>query len=78
MTSLKTLGAALALMCILGTPVVADCPVPGETHSPPCSSPQSQLSEEVSVGATNSTPPLSDSVDIYTLAEIALERLLLF
>jgi len=42
--------------------------------TPPCASAPASSADEV----LPETPSLSDSVDFYTLAEIALERLLLF
>jgi len=79
MSHLKTLGSVVVLVLALGIPVAAGetsspCAAPGQIDTPPCASAPASSADEV----LPETPSLSDSVDIYTLAEIALERLLLF
>jgi len=77
----KSLGLAIGLMLLLGGAAMGGetngppCgPIPGEILTPPCASAPASFADEV----LPEPPSLSDSVDLYTLAEIALERLLLF
>ena len=80
MTNLKRLGVALALMAILAVGALAGetnsppC-VPGETGSPPCSG-QSVSDGSTAPGETSAPP--ATSVDVVSIAEIALESLVLF
>jgi hypothetical protein len=79
MNHLKTLGSVVVLVLALGIPVAAGepCAAPGQIDTPPCASAPASSTEDALFGQTE-TPSLSDSVDLYALAEIALERLLLF
>jgi hypothetical protein len=77
MNNLKRLAVTLVLILVFslhGFAGETSC-APGEMNTPPCSGAPSEYSE--TPGQTE-TPSLSDSVDLYALAEIALERLLLF
>jgi hypothetical protein len=81
MTTLKELGLSFTLICVLmvtafaGETSAPPC-APGETSGPPCTS------QAVTDGSTNpgetDTPPVSNSVDITTIAEAAFWSLSLF
>jgi hypothetical protein len=83
MNHLRSLGSVVVLVLAFvisataGETSVLACPVPGQIDTPPCSSAPASSGDENLVGQTE-TPPVSDSVDVYALAEMALQRLLLF
>jgi hypothetical protein len=84
MKNLKRLGAAVVLTFVLGLSAFAGetqtppCspPEPGETHAPPCAV-QPAPDEPTSPGDTL-TLPASNTVDILTLVDAAMNLLLLF
>lgn len=81
MTNLKRLGAAVLLTCALGLSALADCPLPapGQTEGPPCTSvAQPTADSNVTVQTETSTVAESTSVDLFSLAETALNALILF
>lgn len=86
MTNLKRLGAAVVLTLALSLAAYADCSAPGIINGPPSPCSTAQIAPDESM-PDNSTapgiingPPLSEapSVELPSLAEIALNVLLLF
>ena len=86
MTNLKGLGAAVVLTFVLTLAAYADCPVPGIMEGPPAPCSAAQIAPDEST-PDNSTepgiingPPRSEgpSVELPSLAEIAMNVLLLF
>jgi len=85
MKSLKRLGVAFALTFVLAIATSAGevnappCvpPDPGETHGPPCASAPMAPDDSAAPGDI-STPPASDTVDILSVVETAMNLLLLF
>ena len=78
METLKRLIAVSLLMLVLGVTCFAGAPCsqdPGQTSTPPCSAAPSTTNSSTNTGETN-TPPAVDSVDVLSVAEIALEGLL--
>jgi len=86
MTNLKRLGAAVVLTLGLTFAAYADCPVPGIINGPPapCSTAQIAPNEPTSDNSTApgqiEGPPVAEapSVELPTLAEIALNFLMMF
>ena len=81
MTSLRKLGAAVLLMCVLGLTALADCPLPGQTEGPPCTSAaQPAPDDPIAPGQTDGPPAASESapIELPSMAEIALNILTLF
>ena len=84
MKNLKRLGAAVVLTFVLGLSAFAGetqtppCspPEPGEIHAPPCAV-QPAPDEPTAPGDTL-TPPASNTVDILTVVDAAMNLLLLF
>ena len=85
MNSLKRLGVAIALTFVLGlsafagdveTPPCAP-PAPGIISTPPCSSTQVAPNDPAAPGQPD-TPPASNTVDILSVAEAAMNLMLLF
>ena len=76
MKNLKTLGAAIALTCVLGTAAFAGetmtppCapPEPGQTMTPPCAG--QMASDNSATPGVSSTPSVSDAA--YLVAEAAI------
>jgi hypothetical protein len=80
MTNLKRLVAAAALLLALGLTAFADCPpIPGQVEAPPCVAAAQTTDDPIEPGIMNG-PPVSEapSVELPSLAEIALDALLLF
>ena len=79
MTNLKRLGAAVFLTCALGLSAFADCPLPGQTEGPPCTS-AAQPTADSTVPEQTETSAVAEStsVDLPSFAEIALNALTLF
>ena len=84
MTNLKRLGAVVVLTLGLTLTAYADCTAPGIMNGPPCASAQMTPDDSVSddsnaLGIMNG-PPRSEepSVELPSLAEIALNVLMLF
>jgi hypothetical protein len=82
MSKLKKLCAATFLTCALGLTAFADCPAPGAIGTPPCvpaaqTAPDDPIANPTAPGQTE-TPPAIDSVDLISVAEIALNSLMLF
>ncbi len=84
MKSLKRLVAAIVLTCALSlsafagetqTPPCAP-PEPGETQTPPCAA--VQMSDDPSAPGETSTPPAANAVDVLSVAETAMNLLLVF
>lgn len=81
----KRLSVAVFLTCALGLTAWADCPLPGIMGSPPCASVAQTVSDDSvpndssALGIMNG-PPVSEalSVELPSLAEIALNVLMLF
>ena len=85
MTNLKRLGAAVVLTLGLTLAAYADCPVPGVMNGPPCVSaaqppPDDPLPDNSAALGIMNGPPRSEapSVELPSLAEIALNVLILF
>jgi len=86
MTNLKRLGGAVLLTCALGLTAFGDCPVPGQIDTPPCTSaarpaPDDPLQNDLTAPGQIGTPPAaseSASVDLVSIAELALNALMLF
>ena len=81
MTSLRKLGAAVLLMCVLGLTALADCPSPGQTDGPPCVSAAQPAPDDLTApGQTDGPPAASESapIELPSIAEIALNILTLF
>jgi hypothetical protein len=80
MTNLKRLVAAAAFLLALGLTAFADCPpIPGQVEAPPCVAATQMADDPIARGIMNG-PPASEvpSVELPSLAEIALDALLLF
>jgi len=79
MTNLKRLGGAVVLTLALGLSAFADCPepVPGQVQTPCVPAAQTAPDDPTAPGIMNG-PPASYSVDLISVAEIALNSLLLF
>ena len=79
MRNLKRLGAAVVLTFALGLTAFADCapPAPGEVPTIPCAAAQLTPDDSASPGET-SAPPASNEVDILSVADMALDLLLIF
>ncbi len=84
MKNLRKLGAAFVLMLILGlstfagdmpTPPCAP-PIPGDMPTPPCVT-QPSADDPAALGDV-STPPASSTIDLSTVAEAAMNLLLLY
>ena len=86
MTNLRRLGAAVLLTCALGLTAFADCPIPGQIGTPPCTSaaqtaPDDAMQNNLPAPGQIDTPPAaseSASVDLVSVAELALKALMLF
>ncbi|PYS67986.1 MAG: hypothetical protein DMF69_21490 [Acidobacteria bacterium] len=85
MTNLKRLGAAVVLTLGLTLAAYADCPVPGIMNGPPCVSaaqppPDDPNPDDPATFGIMNGPPHSEapSVELPSLAEIALNVLILF
>jgi hypothetical protein len=86
MLNLRRLGAIVFLTCILGSTAWADCPVPGVMDGPPCTVapivPDDSTPNDSSAPGIMGGPPAVvaevPSVDLPSLAEIALNVLMLF
>lgn len=85
MLNLKKLTAAVVLTCVLGLTAWADCPAPGIMGGPPCASatqsaPDDLIPDDSTAPGIMNGPPVSEapSVELPTLAEIALNVLMLF
>ena len=76
MKTLKRLGAGVVLVLVLGAAAFANCPVPGETSTPPCTVAQ-PTDDSTATGETSSTPT-ADSVDIVSIGEILFDMLTLY
>jgi len=83
MNSLKRLSATVALTFILGVSVFAGdistppCAAPGEIETPPCAAAPLSPDDSAAPGQTD-TPPASDTVDIVSVVDAAMNLLLLF
>ena len=80
MKTLKRLGSAIALMCVLALAALADCqpPIPGQVDTPPCSSAQITPDDPV-VSAEPSKSSNSASVEIsVTTLDVLLSALSIF
>lgn len=80
MTNLKKLGAAVVLLFVLGLTAFADCPVPGTIQAPPCTSAAQSIPDDSTAPGIMNGPPVSEapSVELASIAEIALNALMLF
>jgi len=80
MTNLKRLGAAVFLTCALGLSAFADCPLPGQTEGPPCTSAAQPTADSTVPEQTETSAVVveSASADLPSFAEIALNALMLF
>jgi hypothetical protein len=82
MTNRKKLVAVLVLVFTLGITAFADCPVPGQMETPPCTSGQMQPDEPTTAPGQIETPPVvaenSSSVSWSAFIEVALNALTLF
>ena len=88
MTNLKRLGAAVFLTCALGLSAFADCPLPapGQTEGPPAPCSAAQITPDESTPDNSTAPGIMNgpsrseapSVELPSLAEIALNVLMLF
>lgn len=86
MMNLKRLGAAVVLTLGLTLATYADCPAPGIMNGPPCASvaqpptDDSTRDDSTAPGIINGPPAVSEvpSVELPSLAEIALNVLMLF
>jgi len=85
MLNLKKLTAAVVLTSALGLTAWADCPVPGIIGGPPCASvtqnaPDDSIPYDPTAQGIMNGPPVSEapSVELPTLAEIALNFLMMF
>lgn len=76
MNSLKKCVVAISLIIMIAATTVAECPLPGEMNSPPCSSTQ-QTTDDLSAQAATA-PTISSEVEIITIDAVisALENLL--
>ena len=80
MKTLKTFGAAIALMFVLavaafaGETLTPPCapPEPGQTNTPPCASAQMTTDDAVPSGQTTTLPP-SNAGDEYSVSEVAID-----
>lgn len=82
MNNLRRLGSALILTFVLGISTFAgEIPTPpcapGEIPTPPCASEQ-LINDDSALSGQTETPPASESIDIFSLAEIGLRSLFLF
>ena len=85
MKNLKRLGVAFALTFVLGVAAFAGevsappCapPAPGEVNAPPCSGGQMTPDDSTAPGDVQ-TPPASNTVDIFSVVDAAMNLLLLF
>ena len=77
MTKLKRLGAAVVLLLALGLTAFADC-TPGIMGTPPCAGVVQTAPDDPTAPGIIGGPPASNSVDLISVAEIALNSLLLF
>ena len=85
MKNLKRLGVAFVLTLVLGVSTFAGemnsppCapPEPGEMSSPPCAVAQMASDDSAAPGEIQ-TPPASDTVDIVSVVDAAMNLLLLF
>jgi len=80
MTNLKKLIGASVLVVVLGLTAFADCPVPGQMEGPPCIPAVQEAPDSTAPGQMDATPAVSEppSVELPSLAEIALNVLMLF
>jgi hypothetical protein len=85
MTILKRLGAAIALTLVLGVSAFAGdvetppctLPEPGQISTPPCAAAQMSFDDSAAPGTALSTPA-SNTVDIVSVVDAALNLLSLF
>jgi hypothetical protein len=77
MTNLKKLGAAIVLLLAFGLTAFADCPIPGQIETPPCTSAAQTAPDDSTAPGIMQGPPVSEapSVELPSLAEIALDIL---
>ena len=74
MNSLKQCFVAVGLMIMMAATTLADCPIPGEITTPPCSAAQQQqITDDPSVPATTVSTP-SNEVQII-ISEAVIEAL---
>jgi hypothetical protein len=84
MTNLRRLGAAVLLTFALTLVAYADCPAPGIMQGPPCISaaqslpPDSIRADSTAPGIMEGPPVSEASVELPSLAEVALNVLMLF
>ena len=79
MTNLKKLGAAVILTFALRLFAFADCPVPGIMQAPPCvAAAQTVPDDPAAPGIIGGPPAASASLDLVSIAELALTSLLLY
>jgi len=82
MKNVNRLVATIALTCMLGVSAIAGetqtppC-VPGQVDTPPCAGAPSQTSTPPDGGETHS-PPAANALDILSVAEAAMNLLLIF
>ena len=74
MKTLKRLGSAIALMCVLAFAALADCqpPIPGQVDTPPCSS--AQITPDDPVAPTE--PSASSTSSVIEISVTTLDVLL--
>ena len=77
MKTLKRLGSAIALMCVLALAALADCqpPIPGQVDTPPCSSAQITPDDPVA-SAEPSESSTSSSSNVIEVSVTTLDVLL--
>ena len=77
MKTLKKMGSALALTCILAFAAFADCPppVPGDMNTPPCTTAQITPDDPVA-SAEPSESSASSSAALVEISESAIDVLL--
>jgi len=80
MKTLKRLGSAIALTCVLAFAALADCqpPIPGQVDTPPCSSAQKTPDDPV-VPTEPSASSISSVIEIsVTTLDVLLSALSIF
>ena len=75
MKTLKRLGSAIALTFVLACAAFADCPVPGEMNSPPCSGAQITPDDPVA-SAEPSESSISSAPNVIEISVTTLDVLL--
>ena len=77
MKNVKRLGAAMALTCVLGLSAFGQMCVPGQASTWPCAAAQPIPGDPAAPGQLE-TPPVTNAVDVLSVAEAAMNLLLTF